>query len=267
MTYLYSSNPTAMMGIEYARTQDNTITSQLEKGVRLLDIRIDGSDTTGVLCHGDGSMKFVAKEDADTDASTTITFERAFNDMKTFLDSHTNETIIMSVKVEDGDAANVVTAINDVITANPDYFYTGTTIPQLKDVRKKIVILSRIPSLGSGISLSLPDKVGGNITIDGVTFYAEDHYDVNADTKKTHIDTAFNATTAHDVKKDGTKGTNGGLIFTSSNVVLTATPRNISNSVNPYIVAKTFTQGKQLGWILSDFAEDDIIQKVYKTNP
>ena len=268
MTYLYSSNPLAMAGIEYARTQDNTITSQLEKGARLLDIRIDGSDTTGVLCHGDGSMKFVAKDTIDSDESATLTFSSVFEySIKGFLDSHTNETIIMSVKVEDGDAANVVTAINDVITANPDYFYTGTTIPQLKDVRKKIVILSRIPSLGSGISLSLPDKVGGNITIDGVTFYAEDHYDVNADTKKTHIDTAFNATTAHDVKKDGTKGTNGGLIFTSSNVVLTATPRNISNSVNPYIVAKTFTQGKQLGWILSDFAEDNIIQKVYKTNP
>ena len=113
----------------------------------------------------------------------------------------------------------------------------------------------------------MPDKAGEVITIDGVGFYAEDHYDVNADTKKTHIDTAFNTTTANNIKIDGTKGTNGGLIFTSSNVALSATPRSISNTINPYIKGKTFTQGKLLGWIFSDFVDDDLATKIYSTNP
>ena len=270
MVHLWNSNSTIMAaGKEYARCQAEGVVGALDDGFRLFDLRIDGSDTSGTICHGSGTFKFVAKDSMDEEMYPNITFSDLFTTIgvKSFLDNHPNETMIMSFKVEDGDAANVVTAITNVVNAYPTYFYTGSTIPRLKDVRGKIVILSRIPSLGLGIQLNLPDKAGEVITIDGVGFYAEDHYDVNADTKKTHIDTAFNTTTANNIKIDGTKGTNGGLIFTSSNVALSATPRNISNTINPYIKGKTFTQGKLLGWIFSDFVDSALATKIYSTNP
>ena len=270
MVHLWNSNSTIMAaGKEYARCQTDDVIAELSAGYRLFDLRIDGSDTSGTICHGSGMYKFIAKDAADEETAATITFSDLFTNIgvKNFLDSHPTETIVMSLKVEDGDAANVVTAITNVVNANPSYFYTGTTIPRLKDVRKKIVILSRIPTLGLGIQLNLPDKAGEVITIDGVGFYAEDHYDVNADTKKTHIDTAFNTTTSKEIKIDGTKGTNGGLIFTSSNVALSATPKNISDVINPYIKSKTFTQGRLLGWIFSDYVDVGLATKIFSTNP
>ena len=262
-------NSTSMAYANYAKCQSKGVNDELEDGFRLFDLRIDGSDTYGTICHGSGEYKFIAKDAMDDEMAMSITFSDLFINIgvKNFLDSHPTETIVMSLKVEDGDAANVVTAITNVVNAYPSYFYTGTTIPRLKDMRGKIVILSRIPSLGLGIQLDLPDKAGETITIDGVGFYAEDHYDVNANAKKTHIDTAFNTTTANDVKINGTKGTNGGIIFTSSNIVGSATPKNISDAVNPHIKGKTFTQGKLLGWIFSDYVDAALATKIFSTNP
>ena len=121
------------------KCQDVSIKKQLQLGARFLDIRLKYTKNKFKIVHG------IVDERAD--------FERELKSCIDFLDKNPSETIIMSIKKEaDGDQG-----FNEALEAlikNNSRFYTERTIPQLKDVRGKIVLFSRYSGNTIGLDAS-----------------------------------------------------------------------------------------------------------------
>jgi 1-phosphatidylinositol phosphodiesterase len=267
--YVKNGNTLIDMFAAAATCQDKSIQAQLNAGIRAFDFRVDESLN---LCHGDGSYKFTAY--SDSGKTTILTLQNALNTISSFLSSHSSETVLVSIKKEDGDTATVRTAVQNLLTSyTSDTMYTGSTWPTIGNVRGKMVLVTRISSLGQGLYYNVPDNTSSTMTVNGVTIYTEDHYDASADDKKTHVGNAFTTSGANTITTDGTKGSNGALTFTSSNTFSSSTltsyqsPQAIAAEVNPYIASYTLTQGKLYGQVMMDFVTEELAMKIYKTNP
>lgn len=163
-----------------------------------------------------------------------------------------------------------------------NYVYTGTTFPKLKDVRKKIVIVSRMSALDIGIPLyksgssTYTSLIENGTVVDGVSMYTENkefHYTV--DEKVSHVTNSLDIVTAKSVNTTGKKGTNGAFIYTEGykqdNTTTTAfvqvKPSEVATEVNKAIKAYDIPQGKLVGTIMVDFADEAFADKILKTNP
>lgn len=249
--------------------QDKSVQSQLNAGVRAFDFRVDESLN---ICHGNGGYKFTAY--SDSGKTNILTLQNALSSISSFLSAHDSETVIVSIKKEDGDTSTVRTAVQNLLESiSLDEMYKDSTWPTLGDVRGKMVLVTRISSLGQGIYYNVPDNTSSTMSINGVTVYTEDHYDVPPEDKKTHLGNIFNTVGENDITTDGTKGTYGALIFTSSNTFSASTltnyqsPAAIADEVNPYITSYSFTQGKLYGQVMMDFVTEDLAKKIYRSNP
>lgn len=103
------------------------------------------------------------------------------NDCLAFLDTHTDECIIMSVKNE-GDipiANPFATEIEDVKAR----WYLNTDIPKLQEARGKIVLLRRFASDSRMEIPALPWEDNCSFLTDNDRIYVQDHYKVY-DTKE-----------------------------------------------------------------------------------
>lgn len=267
----YVKNGSALIDIFVAAAtcQDKSVQEQLNAGVRAFDFRVDESLN---LCHGDGTYKFTAY--SDSGKTTILTLQNALNTISSFLSSHSSETVLVSIKKEDGNTATVRTAVQNLLSSyTADTMYTGSTWPTIGNVRGKMVLVTRISSLGQGIYYNVPDNTSSTMSINEVTVYTEDHYDASSDNKKTYVGNAFTTAGANDITTDGTKGSYGALIFSSSNTFSASTltsyqsPKAISDEVNPYITGYSLTQGKLYGQVMMDFVSEDLAKKIYRTNP
>ena len=257
------------MFVAAATCQGSSIQQQLNAGVRAFDFRVDESLN---LCHGEGTYKFTAY--TNSDKSTKLTLQSALNTISSFLSSHSSETVIVSIKKEDGTLATVRTAVQNLLSSyTSDTLYNGTSWPTLGTVRGKMVLVTRISSLGQGLYYNVPDNTTNSMTVNGVTMYTEDNYDAEAEDKKSYLNSVFTTSSAKDITIDGSKGTYGALIFSSSNTFsadnLTSyqSPETIAETVNPYLLSYGFTQGKLYGQVMMDFVTEDLAKKIYKTNP
>ncbi|ORX52900.1 PLC-like phosphodiesterase, partial [Piromyces finnis] len=124
------------------QTQSLDITEQLEHGIRYFDIRLalkNEKDTKLYLSHAMIPCKELPY----------LYFSDVLEESVKFLQHHCNETIIMHLNNEDIPKVNEVEMdISDIIYDHikkfpSRYFYTGTTIPKLGDVRSRIVIITR----------------------------------------------------------------------------------------------------------------------------
>ncbi|AMD19265.1 HBR364Cp [Eremothecium sinecaudum] len=130
------------------RCQDDSVTTQLENGVRFLDVRLgraffesNNKDEKGTLqvIHG----KFPVK------IPMPLKFSKTLEEIYNFLDNHPDETVLLSIKQEGSNDWN-----NDqdefgnyvwdnYISCRQDKWYLETTVPKLKDARGKIVLFRR----------------------------------------------------------------------------------------------------------------------------
>ena len=267
--YVKNGSSIIDMFINAATCQNKSIQEQLNAGVRAFDFRVDENLN---ICHGDGTYKFTAY--SDSGKTSILTLQNALNIISTFLSSHNKEIVLVSIKKEDGDTSNVRTAVQNLLTSySEDIMYTGTTWPTINSVRGKMVLITRISSLGKGIYYNVPDNTNSTMSINGVTVYTEDHYDALADNKKNYLNNVFTTTSSNSISTDGGKGGYGALIFSSSNNFSASTlisyqsPKNISDIVNPYIINYSLTQGKLYGQVMMDFVSEDLVKKIYMTNP
>jgi hypothetical protein len=138
---------------DMARCQSNSLSQQLQDGIRYFDIRVDGrkSGLYGkytVITHG-GIICW------NSDA-TPMTLDDVNRICTSFLAAHPTETILISVKWEslsnkDTDDWGFKTYVPTHIWNSSTYknkWYVGKDIPKLGDVRGKMVLLrdSGIPS-------------------------------------------------------------------------------------------------------------------------
>lgn len=123
-----------------AKCQDQSIANQLNMGVRFLDIRCRHIDNLFTIHHGS--------------VYQNQNFQDVLNTCISFLNNNPTETILMSVK-EEYDASNTSRSFAETfdtyVNQNPSKWYTGNTIPNLKDVRGKIVLVRRFGGTNKGI--------------------------------------------------------------------------------------------------------------------
>ncbi len=115
-----------------ARTQTLTIAEQLDAGVRYLDIRCRHFEDAFLIYHGS-----IDQNQSYDEVLATLT---------TFLAEHPTETIIASVKEESLPQNNTRTfaqTFDSYLDQNPNLWYLGDRIPELGEVRGKIVLLRR----------------------------------------------------------------------------------------------------------------------------
>lgn len=124
----------ALYGWPISACQETTssISVQLSRGIRFLDIRLALKGTPGsqllYAYHGVTDQK--------------IEFSAILTQVYTFLSTNPGETVLMSVKQENN-MAGFLDAVFSYINKNPTQWYLGTGVPKLGDVRGKIVLISR----------------------------------------------------------------------------------------------------------------------------
>jgi len=239
-----------------AKTQNLTISEQLNAGVRFLDIRCRHIDNSFAIHHGA--------------IYQNLNFDDVLNACYAFLESHPTETIIMSVK-EEYDASNTTRSFEktfDTYTQkNPSKWDLGSNIPKLGDVRGKIRLLRRFPAeVSKGINATAwADNTTFDINngADG-QIKVQDYYKVtNNDDKWSKVSTLLT-----EAKND--TGNKLFINFTSGyKPLLFGIPSipTVSNSINPKV--KTFfqtnTQGSY-GIMPIDFVNAELSTLIINTN-
>ncbi|WP_166923167.1 phosphatidylinositol-specific phospholipase C domain-containing protein [Flavobacterium poyangense] len=257
------------------KCQSMTITEQLNAGIRFLDIRLKSKK----LGKKDGSL-WVWHGIADMNLSFTDT---VMKDCRDFLRSNSGETIFMSVNLEEKTPSdNTIKQFYEDLTEHnlpkyPNLFYTGTTIPQLSEVRGKIVLIRRF-ALGKNAAIGL--NVCDNWPKDGVKrfrnnnieYYVQDRFD----NWKGNIQSKFNtfvkqtmelaAAGSNTIYINFSSGTSGNIFYPEYG------PKGIANIVNPLITRYLWDKPKsRFGIIPMDFPnnipQNGLINRLISCNP
>ncbi len=199
-----------------AKCQQDYIPTQLNLGIRYLDMRLGKGDDPGV---NHGSMYAFRKDHTGLKLSDVVEY------CKTFLGANPTETIVMLASNSDGDNAEITSAFAKYLSEKKEdsgemWFYDGIRVPTLAEARGKIVLLRRFTPEGAdkdkhqyGIDLHDWDAKVAESGEDGLaliheelveekdgdtvmgryytTVYAQDKYDVPRDEKPPYVDTAL----------------------------------------------------------------------------
>lgn len=271
-----------------AKCQSLNITEQLNAGIRFLDIRceVDSSTYSVKTVHGSADCW-----DGDDYYYLDFVFQHIF----TWLDTHPSETVLVSIKEDDGDAGAAVftSAIYEYIHGYGqskyfygesynyhDYWYLGKSVPTLDEVRGKCVLMNRfdqiIASSGSTASeeesgqkikwgdysdgtYSSPVYANVTNTNSGVgTFHVQDHYKWNTDSKK--LATQEMLSLGH---------YRGEYYFNFSSTVSDSTipnPSNLAEKVNAGYAGFTYNKTKPSGIFAMDFATEELARYIILNN-
>ncbi|KAJ9475039.1 PLCXc domain-containing protein [Pseudozyma hubeiensis] len=116
----------------------SSISVQLSRGIRFLDVRLALKGTPGnqllYAYHGVTDQK--------------MEFSAILSQVYSFLTTNPGETVLMSVKQENN-MAGFLDAVFGYINKNPNQWWLGTGMPKLADVRGKILLISRFGSSDS----------------------------------------------------------------------------------------------------------------------
>lgn len=238
-----------------AKTQNLTISEQLNAGVRFLDIRCRHIDNSFAIHHGP--------------IYQNLNFDDVLNACYSFLESHPSETIIMSVK-EEYNASNTSRSFektfDSYVQKNPSKWDLGTNIPTLGTIRGKIRLLRRFPAeTAKGINATAwADNTTFEINNAEAQMKIQDYYKVtNNDDKWTAISSIFNEAKANTGNRLFINFTSGykPLLFGIPSIP------TVSNSINPKLTTffQTNTQGTY-GTVPIDFVNAEISALIVNTN-
>lgn len=157
-----------------ARCQTLSIPKQLEAGVRFLDIRCRHDQDQFNIFHGPIDQR--------------LTFAQVVKDLVAFLSRNPRETLIVSIKQEHRSQAvtrSFPQTLQSYIDQNPTAWYTKTSIPQLRAVRGKIVLLRRFPGVQA---LGIPATDWGHDGFhQGKRLFIQDRFQVSSADSKWRI--------------------------------------------------------------------------------
>ncbi len=122
------------------KCQHTDISRQLNMGVRLLDIRMELKNNTFVVVHA-----IIDCRKKRFPFSEKITCTDVLNDCLAFLDKNPSETILVSVKEDDGHNGDVFYEkfYEQFIDGHKDRWFLENRFPNLSECRGKIVLLRR----------------------------------------------------------------------------------------------------------------------------
>lgn len=131
----------------WMKTQTKTLEEQFSMGIRFFDIRLTYLETIGhegnlVATQGNTYLKSFLSDILSVCQKLII--------------QNPSETILLSLKREhDILSDKFIPLMLKLISENEEYWYLGKTIPTMKEVRGKIVLLKRFKESNYGIDLSI----------------------------------------------------------------------------------------------------------------
>ncbi len=269
---------TAFVNMEnMARCQSLTIKQQLDIGVRIFDIRLHKKGREFYLVHS------LANCYSDSEKRNKLTFGEVLCDFMEFLEENPEETLIVSVKQDRGIMSRLFfpAFYDKYIKGSEGKWYLKNENPTLSQCRGKMVLMRRckvfkkyLKRFHAGLDFSFwPDQGGKRkvkpevVVLSGdkhrsknawLTAVVQDRYCLEAEEKwekcaKPALDSAFtdeNNISVHflstSIRKD-----NQGLDKTAE-------------IVNRYF--KEYPLKKGSGWLLFDFPDGEIAEKVITSN-
>ena len=220
--------------------QSKDFTTQLAGGVRVFDLRPDGSDL--MIYHGTGS--------------TGITLSQALGYMKSYVQDNPTEGCIAFIKEENDWVAENV---SPTLATYADDIVKYTQKLTMGQLRGKILVLSRTnypgTIYGGNFSKGWPDNtsdgsvgVGYSQSSWAETFWLQDQYDSGTGT-----DTKIASFKAYADKARTDKPADDWLC---NHVSLAGNPKNNAVTLNPQAASYILANPGRLGIIMMDFACD-----------
>ncbi len=238
----------------WAQTQSMTISDQLNCGVRFLDLRVRYNTDVYYnveMCHGSITIW--------NGNGGHLTLYQVISDVKNFLKSNPTETVIVSIKEDDGsNESNIVSSINQIKNEDPSFWYQSYNTPKLGDVRGKMVVSSRMSTM-TGIYYGWGDQGSDGSYVQAYSgAIIQDRYNMGTTAK---WNDAIVPTFEY-AKKSGQwvinclNTTGGGIAGVSAN----------ANTINPAFGRYDLHNNRCYGVILFDYINDDYTTKVIKCN-
>jgi 1-phosphatidylinositol phosphodiesterase len=241
-----------------AKCQNMTVAEQLEAGVRYFDIRCRHLNDGFQIYHGPIFQQ--------------QTFDQVLSTMYAFLDEHPQQTLIMSVK-EEFTAEMTTRSFSDTFQAyvdqTPERWHLGPTVPVLGDVRGKIVLVRRFPTMTMPLGIDAHTMWGDDKTFTmasaDATVRVQDQYKVDDNDQKW-----LAITSLFDEAATG-PATTWFINYTSGyrqSLGIPNTPE-VANDINARLdvyYADTSHDSARLGTVASDFTTESRIRSVISHN-
>ncbi len=240
-----------------ARAQSLSISEQLNFGTRFLDIRNRRVNDEFQIYHGIVDQR--------------ISFSQVLQQVYAFLNSNTNETIIMSIKEEQAPISSTmsfVDILNKHINANSEKWFTGAEIPTLGQARGKIVLFSRFSvsnlSLGLDVSNGWSDNATFEIATNNNIFKIQDEYEVrDNDDKWQSIEALLNEAAAATANQAilYVNFTSGFLPGIAPNLL------TVSDNINPRLESYLISRRTgRFGLVVMDFTDERRNRLIVRSN-
>lgn len=253
-----SASKNVKLGL-FNKCQDESILTQLQSGCRYLSIGLGEYSGELVVKVGKYSCK------SDKVGENVLSFQDILDECYLFLETNPSETILIGVNYEYGNLQ--IASFEDMLKSYiNDKWYTSGSIPELGEVRGKIVLLRKYEGI-YGIPFIWKDQKRtrdatlGYEANDNVSYviYAQDRYEYDNDEKWS----AF----ISDLGKYDDAVLQGAICYNGLNT-------NGSFSYNhPIMHAKLLNNlfikediSSYYGWYIFDFFNSEIARHVYKNN-
>lgn len=235
-----------------AACQSMTISDQLESGVRFFDIRCRHEDDRFTIYHGPVFQK--------------QSYDDVENVMRDFLKKHDKEVLLVTLKQENSPrkiSKPFDETVRQYIKNAGGLYFTEGHLPQLKEVRGKIVLLRRFPTKPAlGIDAT---NWGHSGSYQARQLFIQDRFELpSASAKWSLVKDAL-----HQVKKiDDERILH--LNFTSGyvkNVLGLPNIKVISDAINPQLLETLWQSNQQrLGCVVVDFMTPELSEAIYRQN-
>lgn len=254
-----------------ARCQDKTIPEQLNCGARFLDIRLSVSGSKLKLVHN-----FINCRKGSGFTSPKLYFDDVTKYCIEFLKNNPKECIVIFAKEDFGSKDNFDDLLLKYISKNPSMWYTENRIPNIGEVRGKIVLMNRFAKSGTkltdkngGINLTnFPDQ-GDNagsylvaiiqpFTSSSISssYTVQDRYNYPKDQKWSKA-----IVPAFELEK-----VSGELLINFLSTANGLSPEINAKYINKKVSEYKFDKNKCYGAVLFDFIDESVARQIYECN-
>ncbi len=231
------------------KCQDTTIKTQLELGVRFLDLRLQLVNDEFKIVHS-----FVDQK---------LKLTKVLKDISSFIKEYQTEFLIISIK-EEADSKNSTVDFEEALLKElktyEDVICYDNLPNTLKEARGKIYILSRYYDASIGIKAYSGWKDSTTFTLDNL--YVQDNYCIDdLEIKKQDIINTINYSK--------TNNTNLVLNFTSCYLDNAFPPTYAGTAaleINPWLIDYLNKEQGNLGIVIVDFLSKELAEAIYMRN-
>lgn len=244
--------------------------SQLEMGIRYLDIRVslDKGQTSLIMTHSIATCREGQKM-----LGKVLTLDKVLADCYDFLGSHPGETIVFCVKPEDDQMFCRELFLNK-LAERPEMWYLDNRMPKLEEARGKLVLASRFSEqydLGKGMALHwseqdnrevLEEPFSAGMMNSDTGLFVQDRYCYGVEDKWNAVRYGLTE------KWRETAGENALVLqfLSTKGPKSLGHPYRYAKEINDRLLQTQLEERTNYGWVIMDFAEPVLVKHIYEVN-